>query len=666
MIIDELALHNIGVFRGTQRVVLTPPSKKKPIVLFGGRNGSGKTTILESLQLVLYGKLADTPRRGHRAYDDYIARLISQDVGPEENAYIELSFRSVEQGKEKNYRLRRAWKNINGRMRENLQFYVDQEKDDALADSWAEKVEQFIPARLCPLFFFDGEQIEGLADVDRSSRILTTALHGLLGLDLIEQLGVDLKSLVRDKRKKTIAGSDGLANQKLARKSDVLEGELNEVNQEIEKTTQVTAAIKTKLGRAKAQLEKAEAKLEENGGDFFEKQQQLEEEHAKLTNALVQNKQQLVELSAGDLPLQILLQPLNELSDQVEKEQGANQDEALLKAIKKRDAKLMKWLKKRDLKISMVDDIAQYLAGDLKRTGKKKALEIVINGDNGLHKNLEKLIEMGLSSQLQQAEIVLAEQFKITQAIDRVSTQLSRVPDENLIAGYVKKRQAAAEKYQVLSDDACQSDESLRVLNVRKQQLVSELDETLRSLSSQGFEDQSVARVIQYAEATESTLESFRSAVAQRHVAELGKLILENYNKLLHKKTLIHEVRIDPDSYELSLLNHEGQTISNERLSAGERQLLAVSILSSLAKSAGRPLPVVIDTPLSRLDGDHRGHLVKRYFPNASHQVLLFSTDEEIDEAFYEELKPSIGHSYRLKQNDDERCTTIEPGYFWN
>jgi DNA sulfur modification protein DndD len=73
----------------------------------------------------------------------------------------------------------------------------------------------------------------------------------------------------------------------------------------------------------------------------------------------------------------------------------------------------------------------------------------------------------------------------------------------------------------------------------------------------------------------------------------------------------------------------------------------------------------VIDTPLGRLDASHRSNLIERYFPNASHQVLLLSTDEEIDEKYYEKLKPWVGRSYLLEFDDSIGATRVKPGYFW-
>src|SRR5205807_8012674 len=91
----------------------------------------------------------------------------------------------------------------------------------------------------------------------------------------------------------------------------------------------------------------------------------------------------------------------------------------------------------------------------------------------------------------------------------------------------------------------------------------------------------------------------------------------------------------------------------------------SLSVLWALAKASGRPLPMVIDTPLGRLDSEHRGHLVDRYFPHTSHQVIILSTDTEIDRTYVRTLTPSISHSYQLRYDQGDARCIIEDGYFW-
>jgi DNA sulfur modification protein DndD len=129
---------------------------------------------------------------------------------------------------------------------------------------------------------------------------------------------------------------------------------------------------------------------------------------------------------------------------------------------------------------------------------------------------------------------------------------------------------------------------------------------------------------------------------------------------------LIRDLHIDPETFAIKLTGGDGRPLPFSSLSAGERQLLATSLLWGLAKASGRPLPTIIDTPLGRLDSSHRRHLLERYFPVASHQVILLSTDEEITETNLTKIQPFVGRSYQLMYDEQLRSTTIQPGYFWN
>ena len=89
-------------------------------------------------------------------------------------------------------------------------------------------------------------------------------------------------------------------------------------------------------------------------------------------------------------------------------------------------------------------------------------------------------------------------------------------------------------------------------------------------------------------------------------------------------------------------------------------------MLWGLARTSGRPLPVVIDTPLGRLDSDHRKKLIQNYFPNAGHQVILLSTDTEVDQGLYNQLEPHISQSYHLVYDHKKGHTkATADSYFW-
>ena len=76
-------------------------------------------------------------------------------------------------------------------------------------------------------------------------------------------------------------------------------------------------------------------------------------------------------------------------------------------------------------------------------------------------------------------------------------------------------------------------------------------------------------------------------------------------------------------------------------------------------------MPIIIDTPLGRLDSKHRRKLVENYFPTASHQVIILSTDTEIDEAFHKSLFDHISHTIKLDYEESVASTIVNEGYFW-
>ena len=148
------------------------------------------------------------------------------------------------------------------------------------------------------------------------------------------------------------------------------------------------------------------------------------------------------------------------------------------------------------------------------------------------------------------------------------------------------------------------------------------------------------------------TLAKFEDAIRTKHLATLEKLILEGFQQLLRKKSFIQSISIDPNNFLLTIKVIGEGDVPSSKLSAGERQLLAVAVLWALAKASGRKLPTVIDTPLGRLDSKHRTEFVNNYFPNAGAQVILLSTDEEIVGTYYRSIKKHTAHQYLVEYDE--------------
>ncbi|MBD3843299.1 MAG: DNA sulfur modification protein DndD, partial [Campylobacterales bacterium] len=98
---------------------------------------------------------------------------------------------------------------------------------------------------------------------------------------------------------------------------------------------------------------------------------------------------------------------------------------------------------------------------------------------------------------------------------------------------------------------------------------------------------------------------------------------------------------------------------------AGEKEVFAVSLLWGLASASQLDLPIIIDTPLSRLDSIHRDNIVNNYFPNAANQVIILSTDTEIDTNYYKSLEPYLCGAGKLEFSQINELSSFKDGYFW-
>ena len=192
-------------------------------------------------------------------------------------------------------------------------------------------------------------------------------------------------------------------------------------------------------------------------------------------------------------------------------------------------------------------------------------------------------------------------------------------------------------------------------------EVARKLDKETEKIQAEG----EVLRSVAFANNTKSLLSTFSEEIAKQKVKKLETAFVDSFSKLARKSDMALKANIDHKNFSVRLVSEDGREIDKNELSAGEKQIYAISILEALAKTSGRNLPFIIDTPLGRLDSVHRTHLVNEYFPSASHQVIILSTDTEVDSEFYKSLSPAISHAYRLDYNAKAKSTMVEEGYFW-
>ena len=200
MIFKELNIENFGIYQG-EHVVDLRVEDGKPVVLFGALNGGGKTTFLDALQLVLYGKHAKCSNRAGTAYGTFLASCKNRFADKDAPVRLSLSFKHQTDNRIRAFVVERSW-TVKGltEPKDKVKVWCDYQYDEHLSQYWDEFVNEFIPLTLSDLFFFDGEKIENLAHPQRSSELVKTGIENLLGLDLLSQLQLDLGQLEKKRR----------------------------------------------------------------------------------------------------------------------------------------------------------------------------------------------------------------------------------------------------------------------------------------------------------------------------------------------------------------------------------------------------------------------------------------------------------------------------------
>jgi DNA sulfur modification protein DndD len=203
MILNEIMVRNYGVYHGSHRADLTPIAGK-PIILFGGLNGGGKTTLLDAFQLALYGAKGRLSNRGRLGYRDYLKQCINRNARHGDWAEVQLTFTKVLTGKLTQFTVTRSWREAPKGISEELSVSLNGIADPVFTEHWDEIVDTYLPSSISHLFLFDGEQIAALAEQSSAASILGTAVNSLLGLDLVDRLQADLKVFERRKQATTL------------------------------------------------------------------------------------------------------------------------------------------------------------------------------------------------------------------------------------------------------------------------------------------------------------------------------------------------------------------------------------------------------------------------------------------------------------------------------
>ena len=263
---------------------------------------------------------------------------------------------------------------------------------------------------------------------------------------------------------------------------------------------------------------------------------------------------------------------------------------------------------------------------------------------------------------IKELDEISGEFVNVTDQLYSIETALSHAPNDDEIGPLISKLRTLHEEQGMLKNEVDHLERKITTQNTYLKMINSKI----RNIVADQYKDKNAGIQAQLATKVQKVLDEYILKLKEKKLQLLEVYLLEELQRLLHKENLITKVTIDKESFEITLYDKDENAIPKDLLSKGEQQMFATGVLLALAKTSGKPLPFMIDTPLARLDVSHRDNMIEKFFPYASHQVVIFSTDSEISEKYYQQLLPHLSRSYAMEYLPGKGKTKQHLGYFWN
>jgi DNA sulfur modification protein DndD len=646
MILHSLRLENFGLYQGVTQFDLAPRKRSggdTPIVLVGGKNGAGKTTFLEALRLALYGKRALGTRVGQSEYEQYLRSRLNRGGGSL-TAAVSLEFDYAEAGVVHRYAVRREWSARSGSVAEAIELEKDGKTITSVPkEEWHSFLQELIPPGLSQLFFFDGEKIQEIADGSGEEEYLADAVRGLLGIELISRLRTDLALYLA--RHKSQEGSDSLAARLEANIRDIQTAQRH-ADELFEDAAELTA----KREASSRVAEQVRRRFTAEGGDIalgrVKLEAEIQENKANLHSAEAAFRDAANKLMPLAYAPRLLSRFRSALASSLEGSVDIDSMRGVLEKFEKWDGISTTWTAahRRDFR-AFLESTATTDTGSFKDLSDRRSALAVLDLVGTDVRPQSQTLMRGLQSLVAKRDILEASLARADHA--KASAMLDELRDADRNLGSTEGALGAKQEELRLARNA-----------------VATLERERSKLLAEQANDEMGSRRSDLGYRAAKTLLEYEAKLLALKLKQLQLEFVRCFAHLARKPDLVAEARIDQPTFTVSLFDASGNLIPKSELSAGEKQIYATAMLWALARTSGRHLPMIIDTPLARLDTEHRSRLIERYFPVASHQVILLSTDTEISNEAMQTLEPFVSHSYQLVYDHAARRSTVSAGYF--
>lgn len=666
MKLTRLILHNYSVFEGTCELSLDVRTRDKNVIIIGGKNGAGKTSILEAIRLCLYGALGIEKRPG-REYRGFLQSKINRKAltaSPNTKAFVELQFVHEDKQKIAVIVVRRSW--TSGSDDDSLYLELDGKELSLERDYWPDYLKLLIPPGVAQFFIFDGEKIQDIAQEEQSDETIVNGIKSLLGLDIFEALQSDLEHYSRQR----LRAEATQATQADYKKADA---ELESAKQNFSLNESDLAEVESEIQAFEVQKSELEKRITKDLGTKFQERPKLQRERDSIDEKLKEVQDKILTMCGELLPFAMLVGLGARLEQRLDRERKtvnwlAAKDATYPQAMKLVDRLLGKDSEKTDPELTAAQ--REFLSARL--LGLWESLfvpppsdilsELLHEMPQSTEGEVRRVLRDSRGQVADELRGLLDHRERLSNRMRSLDLELNRIPagdpDEGLFREISNINQTIGRQKEKRTE-----------LEDRIEKHKNDVNECQRRLSD-------IADLVGVAETARKQLELCRKIrlviqeyldrLTRKRVSTLEKNVEEMIRKLVRKEDLVSKLEINPKDFSVTLYGRDGAKLKKSDLSAGEKEIYAICLLWGLAKTSERELPIIIDTPLSRLDSDHRRAIVQKYYPSAGGQVIILSTDTEVDKQYYQLLLPSVEKAFLLDYDPIQGRTKVVAGYFWD
>ena len=668
----------------------------KNIVVIGGKNGYGKTNFLISIVWCLYGEkisqIDDNFKKEiqkEKNYSSFMQQSInwsaqkegidtfSVSILVEEIELPEISKLSSNADKVLITRSR------NTSTTEEKLSIVDPISNIEIFDNEEDKFnfinDYIIPIDAAKFVFFDAEKIAEIANlsIKEEGSFINDALGKILGLDNYETLIDDFEFYINTLKKEG-------ATRNLQEQIIDKEKAIDLSNLEIEKLEEENAEKLKEIDELKKEIRKFDNLISQNskqGNSNFDREI-IVTEIDSLKSKEIELSERFTELSEI-IPLTILagkleevkehisIQETNEISQKSSKE-NSEKIENFIELLFNRPPdpenstmsfkdKNFYYEKAKRLGNELYNTESQYQELDFEHDLNNAEKSLIFDALNLVNSQSSDLFQ----NTIENFNIINTKKLELEKVLNKFDADL----EDDIILEYLAEKETAEHNKEQHNIKRGENKEKISKLNKD----INRFNQELITLRNKVEINSQNKLKIKETEKYIDTLNTFLEEQKSRHKDSLEKTNLIELKTLMHKLSseennskFIEDVKVtilaSGQGMKITLLDQDDNEIRKESLSSGEKQIYISCLIKAILNESIQSLPIFIDTPLGRLDEEHRDSITKKYYPALSEQVVLFSTNSEITPKRFRDISENISKSYLLV--NDGANTNLKNGYF--